>query len=326
MNAEDRDLKVAIYGTGKLSALLLEFAPASGLEIVAGVTTDPAKSGRDFGELLLGDPCGIPVTDDLESVLAGHIDVLLYGGHGGSKMFEVLDACADAGVDVVTSVSMFSDESRREDLESLERRAVIGGARIIGTGLVPGFRLDYMPVALASTIPDPVCVFGRHVSVISTWTEHVLVEEGGIGVRREGGGSALFGYLEEAFWSLVHGLGLELDSVERDSKQLTTPFETAVGGVAVPADGVIGFFHTITGTIEGNERVKLEWTSSREVPEDPAEGTELVVTGPRGLRSRIVLNLPRDGYPGTAARMIKAVRPLGALRPGIKRVHELSLR
>ncbi|MGO4255930.1 hypothetical protein [Marmoricola sp. RAF53] len=322
--SDEAPVRVAVFGTGKLAGLLARYAPSSGLKVVTAVTTDSQKAGRDLGELVAEQPNGVAVTDDLNAALEA-VDVVLYGGHSGS-MHEVLGACSAAGVDVVTSINMFVGTGGDALVADLDARARAGGARILGTGLVPGFRLDYFPAVIATSAPDPVSVYTRHVSNIPPWSARVLRDELGIGELREPFGGALAVYVEEAFWSLVHGVGVPVDEVRRSSEPVLTESATTVGPVEVNAGGVVGFVHSVVGLVDGVERVHVEWASTRGLDGELPEGTDVRVTGADGLESRATLHLPPDGYPGTAVRMVKAVRPLRRLDPGLRRLHELAVR
>jgi hypothetical protein len=81
---------------------------------------------------------------------------------------------------------------------------------------------------------------------------------------------------------------------------------------------VCGFHYWRSGTVSGNERVRLDWWSTTGEPGDREEGTRAFVEGPDGLSASLQLTLPADGYPGTAARMIKSVVPLARLAAGMR--------
>ena len=61
------------------------------LELVGALAYDPAKPGRDAGELCGAGPVGVAVTTDREAVFAMPADCVLYMAQGEGKREQVLD-------------------------------------------------------------------------------------------------------------------------------------------------------------------------------------------------------------------------------------------
>ena len=76
-----KNINVIQYGLGPIgSAVARLAAKRKGLNLVGGVDIDPAKVGRDVGEVIgLDSPLGFPTASTLEEVLAQtNIDVVLH--------------------------------------------------------------------------------------------------------------------------------------------------------------------------------------------------------------------------------------------------------
>lgn len=71
--------KVIIWGLGHVgTAAVRQIVQRNSLQLVAVYDTDPAKVGKDSGLLSGVEATGIPVSDDLDAVLATEADVVLY--------------------------------------------------------------------------------------------------------------------------------------------------------------------------------------------------------------------------------------------------------
>src|SRR5689334_17424618 len=99
-------IRVAVWGTGGVGAIAVQvIAHRPDLELVAVRVHDPAKSGRDAGELIGRAPLGLRTTDTTEDLLAARPDCVCYAAIGAGRDDEVLTEIADllaAGIDVVT--------------------------------------------------------------------------------------------------------------------------------------------------------------------------------------------------------------------------------
>lgn len=307
--------RVVVYGTGRTGT---EIVRACAPQIVAGVVTSEAKDGRDLGELTIGTPLGVTVTRDLDAVLArDDVDVLLYAGISGPVLADVFGRCADAGKDAITASGLVHPPTGlgEEGAQRLDARARAGGARLLGTGINPGFLLDVLPVVLATGMPDPVSVRGRRVTDIRAWGPEVLRQEVGFGQPPGGGAGATFiAYLEESLGLVAAGLGLDLDAVERHADPLLSDAGT-----------VAGFRVRVEGIVASDTRIALEWLGTADPEGDGTpEGLDLSIGGPGGLEFVVRAQLPTDPYPGTAARMVKSIAPLRALPPGLRSPDEIA--
>ena len=118
---------------------------------------NPAKVGRDAGELIGQEPVGIVATDDLDELLALEADCVLYNALGSALVdlsgpVDDLVRLLESGKNVVSSaldaVRLFQARHRnglrraragRADPASLRRRRHI---HLRHTGMTPGFAID----------------------------------------------------------------------------------------------------------------------------------------------------------------------------------------
>ena len=319
--------RVAVFGTGRIGTEAVRALLASEHHLVAGIVLDPAKVGRDLGALTIGEQLGVVTTDSLDDALGmRELDSVLYCGMGGDVLAGVLDRCADAGKDVISATGLVHPvaDLGAARARELDLRARATGARILGAGMNPGFLLDALVVVLATSMPDPVSVFGMRVSDASWWGSNVLRSELGFGGPWQDGGeeSQFISYLRQSLHVVGDALGLEFDAVQPFPGPVLAERRTQFGDLVAEPGTVIGFHHAVAGIVGGRERVRLEWRGVLHPADE--EGTELRIDGPNGLSQTIRFDVPNDAYPGTAARMVNSIAPLRELRPGLHTPAELA--
>jgi hypothetical protein len=152
-------LRVVQIGLGPLGQKVVQFASGrKGVRIVAAVDPAPDKAGKDLG-LLCGLPrLGLRVAPTLASALKGRqADVAILTTVSGLQALEAQIAdIARAGLDIVSTCEELSfpwDKapglSRR-----IDRVCRKHGVACVGTGVNPGFLMDYLPVVLSSACQD----------------------------------------------------------------------------------------------------------------------------------------------------------------------------
>lgn len=311
-------LRLATYGTGRLITEVIRQVPATAHELVAAVVHSPERAGLDLGELTTGEVLGVQTSSDLGDALV-RVDLLLYGGLLGETHTQVMQRCAEAGVDVIhTGFAHPRVGLEPAALEQLATAAAGSGARILGTGILPGLFTDVLPTFLACGLPDPVTVTARVVSDLVTWGDNVLREELGIGGTEEGTAWRYDAIMRESVHELADAFGLELDELTSEGGLLMAAAPVQVGPIAVAAGQVEGFDQHAIGKVASDTRFDISWLA---LPSPDARGLksgiELSLVGGDGQPVTLWLQWAEDPYPGTAARMLKAILPLRRMPPGV---------
>ncbi len=316
--------RVAIYGSGRTAGELVKELRHSRHVLAAAIVHSARRAGQDLGVLTIGEPIGVTATADLDAALrSGTFDVLLYVGLSSERQSEVMAACAEAGVDVVHACFVHPRVALGEELyRRLADRAVATGARIVGTGMIPGLWLDVLPSLLSSGLPAPVSVRGRRLSDISSWGGDVLRHELGVGSTQTGASPRIDLILRESAHMIADALNLGEFSLETRGGFALAEKPVRVGEIEVVPGQVEGFRQELVVTAAGRERVRLEWSGLAEVASrvsnsGEAAAVELHLTGGDGSEIALQVNPPLDPYPGTAARMVRAITAMGTLPPGL---------
>lgn len=323
MTERREDVRAALVGSGLLAQNLAQWAPGVGVKIVGAATSDPQKCGTEISTVLERVTSGTFQT--LEEVLSRtDVEVLLHAGPAGSSLWDVFERAAAVGLDTITSAGLFdgcSDPVTSERARALDAVARTSGARLLGTGMFPGFLADAIPLLMANIIPDPVTVQVRHTSDIATWSSSVLANEIGVGKPVEERSSSLLGYLEASARVVADGLGLSVDKWHGSSEPTPAAAMATVGDIAVPAGATEGFHYRATGMVAGEPRITIDWLSGSP---DNDLGTHCALLGPGDLKA-VVRIAPVSGYAATATRLLRSIRPLQTLKGGLHTIADLPL-
>ena len=311
--------RVGLYGTGRAAAQLVGAIEASPHTLTTAIVFFDEQAGQDIGTLTGGRATGITATTDLEGAIrSGDFDVLAYAGLKGEVLHRAMELCADAGVDLVHACFVHPRVKLDPEMYSRLQTCAEGtGARIVGTGMLPGFWLDVLPALLSSALPAPVSIIGESCSDITAWGRGVLADEMGLGTLADGQPGPVGGVLHESAEMIADVLGLTGYESKVYGGYVTADAATEVAGIQISPGDRVGFDEAAMVVHDGRERVRIAWKG---LPKGSFEGYErsLTVTAIGGDGSECTLRITPalDPYPGTAARIVHAVGALGALPGG----------
>jgi len=151
-----KKIRVVQYGVGPIGAAIVRLMREKGaIEIIGAIDSDPAKAGRDLGDIVGGTeaPWGIPISDDAEAMLAKSPDVVIHST--SSYLPDVMDqllACLAEECSVVSTCEELSYPFRKhpELSAQLDAAAKSSGVALIGTGINPGFVMDKLLITLSA--------------------------------------------------------------------------------------------------------------------------------------------------------------------------------
>jgi 4-hydroxy-tetrahydrodipicolinate reductase len=306
-------------------------AVSRAVELTAGVVVDPAKQGRDLGELAGIGSVGVRATTDLDGALRrDDVDLVFYCGLGDPpEVAEFLARFADAGKDAITLTGLVHPPTAlgHAGAEALAARAVSGGARIVGAGWNPGFLLDVLPVVWGSSCVEIRHVYALRVAEMRAWGAGVH-EECGIGLPPSEVRDTLSNPLDESLALIGDGLGLRFDRTENFHEPYVSSIRREHAGRVVLPGRNAGFHKTSVGFRDGTPVVTIEMYGIFCI--DPAvdaaeEGAKITIDGDTTIETEVRGNWFGDSYPVTAARAINAVGPLRRLPPGLYRPDQLAV-
>ena len=146
--------KVMIMGLGPIGAgVARQLAARKNFKIVAAVDVDPAKVGKDLGEVA-GFPrkAGLKVTGDVDAALRKTKPqvAVLCTSSALSKVWPQIEAVLKRRVPIVSTTEelaypWFSNRPLARKIDAAAKKAKVA---VAGTGVNPGFAMDALPIAL----------------------------------------------------------------------------------------------------------------------------------------------------------------------------------
>lgn len=323
-------IRIVSYGLGPIGAGIARLAATrDDLQIVGAIDVDPAKVGRDLGELLGIDRLGVAVSADAPGLLAeARPHVVLHAT--GSSLVQVapqLHQIIASGANLVSTCEELSfpwtaQPQLAAELDAAARRA---GVTIMGTGVNPGFAMDALPLAL--TAP---CASVRAISVLrvvdAARRRGPLQRKVGAGLTPEQfalkvqEGSVRHVGLPESLHMLATSLGWDLDRNEDTIEPVIARAPVSTEFVQVQPGQVAGVRQVASGFIGDREVLRLELQMYCGAP-DPQD--TVVIDGEPPVRMTIDGGL--HGDVATAAIVVNAVRSVMRAAPGLASMADVPL-
>lgn len=147
-------IRVMHMGLGPIGVgVVRQVASRKGLKIVAAVDIDPAKLGKDLGEIAgLDRKLKVKVSDNISATIkATQPDIVVLCTNSGlKKILPQLEAVLKHKVPVVStteelSYPYYSNKKLAKQIDALAKKA---GVAVLGTGVNPGFVMDALPITL----------------------------------------------------------------------------------------------------------------------------------------------------------------------------------
>ena len=142
------------YGLGPIGAAVArQVATRKGFQIVGAVDIDPAKAGRDLGEVIgHGKKLRVRVSSDaVATIKAGKPDVaVLCTSSSLKKVMPQIETVLSKKVAIVSTTEELSypvgkNKALAKKIDALAKKAKVA---VLGTGVNPGFAMDALPITL----------------------------------------------------------------------------------------------------------------------------------------------------------------------------------
>jgi hypothetical protein len=264
-----KKIRVVQYGVGPIGASIVRLVREKhALEIVGAIDSDPAKVGRDLGEVAGAQdaPWGVAISASAEEILARPVDVVIHSTSSNLRdVMSQLYACAEAGCCIVSTCEELAYPFRKHpDLASkLDAVAKEEGVAITGAGVNPGFVLDKLVLTLATTARR-VDSAGAMRIVDAAARRLPLQKKIGAGLTPEefreqaDAGAIKHHGLPESVAMVADGLGFELDDVFESIQPVVSEKDVRTEYLEVKAGDVAGVHQVAQGIGAGEEKVRLE--------------------------------------------------------------------
>lgn len=300
------------------------------LELVGAIDKDPAKAGRDLGEVSGAEnaPWGVTISADAAAVLAKPVDVVVHST--SSYLPDVMDqllACLEAGCCVVSTCEELAYPFRKhpELSKKLDAAAKEEGVALVGTGVNPGFVMDKLVLTL-SAVSQRVDS-ARAVRIVDASKRRLpLQKKIGAGMTPEefraqvAAGIIKHHGLPESIAMVADGLGFALDEITETINPVIAEEAVRTQFLEVAAGQVAGVHQVARGLSRGEEKIFME-LKMYVGAKDPADTIEL--RGEPNLK--LVIPGGTHGDIATAAVVINAIPAILAAPAGLASSRDLPL-
>jgi hypothetical protein len=330
--------RVIQWGTGNTGRFAVQaFADHPELELVAVRVYDPAKAGRDAGEVCGTGPIGVFASDDRAAIIALDADVVLYMGSVETDpegCFRDVIELLGSGKNVITTGTSFIDPRAlpQQVSDAMAQACDRGHSSFLGLGLFPGYIGEVLIPALSRLSLRYDRLIVREVMSYATYPSHDLIFDSmGYGYAPDDPSPLLNDTsLLSRVWAgsiavIAEAMGLDVGEITPFRETVVTPRELHVAAGTIPA-GTVGAMRIGVRADCGKAEIVIDHITrmaddlAPHWPSDPGHSVEL-----HGRPSmRCLLTLGIDGEPhseqgciATAMHAIHAIPVVVDAKPGL---------
>ena len=325
------DIRVLHFGLGPIgTAIVKQVAARPGFKIVGAVDIDPAKSGRDLGDVVgLPRRIGIKISNDAAKALkATRPDVaVLCTSSSIKKVLPQIEMILKSKTAIVSTTEELSYPGYTHIRQARQIHAMAKKAKVavLGTGVNPGFAMDALPIALTA-----VCERVDRVVVNRVQDARIrrlpFQQKIGAGLTTEqfqkkvDDGSVRHVGLTESIAMIADALGWTLDRISDDIQPKLAAVTISSEFLAVDPGYVCGIIQDGIGYRKNEPAIKLHMEAYLGSPEtyDSVE-----IEGSPSLSMKISGGI--HGDVATASIVVNSIPKVLSAPPGLHTMRDLVL-
>jgi 4-hydroxy-tetrahydrodipicolinate reductase len=324
-------IKVLHVGLGPIGAgVVRQVAGRKGLAIVGAVDVDPAKVGRDLGDVChVGRRLRIKVGDDIaRAIKTTRPEVaVLCTSSSLKKVVPEFEAVLKLKVPIVSTTEelAFPVKSNAQAAKRIDALAKRSRVAVLGTGVNPGFVMDALPIALTA-----VCERVEAIDVDRVQDARIrrlpFQQKIGAGLTRDEflervrDGSVRHVGLAESITMIAQALGWKLDRVTDEIVPKMAAARVSSEFMTVEAGLVCGLVQDGVGYVKGQPRIRLHMEAYLGAPES-YDGVR--ITGHPPIAMKIAGGV--HGDVATASIVVNSIPKILRAAPGLRTMLDVQL-
>ena len=324
-------IRVVHFGLGPIGAAVVrQVAARKGFRIVGGIDIDPAKVGRDLGEVAgAGRALKVKVSDDAKKAIkSGKPDVVvLCTSSSLKKVMPQIEQILALKVPIVSTTEELAYPTRAnlKYARAVHQMARKAGAAVLGTGVNPGFVMDALPITLTG-----VCERVEAIRVDRIQDARIrrlpFQQKVGAGLTREqfqkgvDDGTVRHVGLTESISMIADALGWKLDRMTDEIQPKIATETVASEFLAVDAGYVCGIVQDGTGYVNGMPVIALHMEAYLGAPES-YDGVE--ITGSPSIKMKIAGGI--HGDVATASIVVNSLAKILEVPPGLHTMRDMPI-
>jgi 4-hydroxy-tetrahydrodipicolinate reductase len=324
-------IRVLHFGIGPIGAAIVkQMAARPGFKIVGAIDVDPAKVGRDLGDVAgLNRRLGVKVQDNAAKALkAAKPDVVIHcTGSSIKGVMPQLEAILKSKTPVISTTEElaypgYTHVRQARRLHGLAKKAKVA---MLGTGVNPGFAMDALPVMMTAVCErvDRVVVqrvqdarlrrlpFQQKIGAGLTTEQFQKKVDEGI-VRHVG--------MTESIAMIADALGWSLDRITDDIQPKIASVTISSEFLAVDPGYVCGIVQEGAGYRNGEPVIRLRLEAYLGAPESY---DSIDIDGSPRLSMKIAGGI--QGDVATASLVVNSIPKVLAAPPGLHTMRDLAL-
>lgn len=310
-------------GMGPLGQMMVQHAlERKCLNIVGAVDVDPRKAGRDLGEFCDRPPLGIAISPTLAEAIKDRLpQVALVTTVSSLVALEPQVAeIAAAGIHIVSTCEelFFPWRTQPETARRIDETCRRHGVVCLGTGVNPGYLMDFLPTVLSG-----LC---RTVKSVKVWRVQdasvrriPFQQKIGAGLtleqfeeKRKAGTLRHVG-LPESVDFIAHRIGWTLDRTTQTLEPIIAERDIATGYRPIAKGMARGVRQVGSGFVGDEEVIRLTFVAAVGEPESYEQ---IEIDGEPPVRSRIAGGV--NGDIATCAIALNCIGPVLKSAPGLR--------
>jgi len=325
------NIRVAHFGLGPIGAAVVkQVATRPGFKAVAAIDIDPAKVGRDLGDVVgLPRRLGVKVSADAARILKSSKPnvVVMCTGSSVAAVLPQIETILKSKTAIVTTTEElaypgYTHIRQARQIHAWARKAKVA---VLGTGVNPGFAMDALPIALTA-----VCERVDRVVVNRIQDARIrrlpFQQKIGAGLtteqfmRKVDDGSVRHVGLTESIAMIADALGWTLDRISDDIQPKLAAVTVASEFLAVDPGYVCGIVQDGAGYRKGDAVIRLHMEAYLGAPEtyDAVE-----IDGSPRLSMKLAGGI--HGDVATASIVVNSIPHVLKASPGLHTMRDLPL-
>ena len=327
---------IILFGLGAMGQRMARLAASRDYRINAAIDPDPAKAGQPLGRVVgLEDAMlGPLVTADANAALAQspRATVLHATGSFLREIAGQVELCLSHGHDVISIAEEMTLPAAADPelAERLDAHATRYGARVMGTGVNPGFAMDVLALALTIPMGRVDHLHLRRTNDLSDFGPTVLRGQG-VGLSPEAfeeglRSGAVVGHVgfPQSIGLIGRHLGWRIDRITETRAPILSTVARETPHMRIDAGQVAGCLHSASAYRDGQEVMRLEHPQQIRPEAEGQRTSDMVsIRGDHRIEMTIAPEIP--GGAGTAAAAVNAVAHLRHAAPGLVHLTDLPL-
>jgi 4-hydroxy-tetrahydrodipicolinate reductase len=320
--------RIIIVGLGPLGQRTAAFAAQrSSLEIVGAVDIAPGLAGKDLGEHCGLGKLGVPIAPSLKAALGRKKAdcAVLTTVSSLAKLEPQVAEAAGLGLNVVSTCEelFFPWQTAPQIARRLDDLCKKQGVTCLGTGVNPGFLMDFLPAVLTAVNQEVKKITVQRVQDASV-RRVPFQQKIGAGLtraefkRKAAEGTLRHVGLPESVQMLAHALGWKLTKTTESLKPVLAEERVTSGYAPIEPGMARGVEQIGRGYVGGREVIKLHF---RAAVGEPRSFDRIEIKGRPDTVSEIDGGV--HGDIATCAIVLNAIRSVIAAGPGLKTMLEV---